>query len=237
MDGTGALVLEVIACSVADAIEAARGGADRLEVAVHMDRRGLTPPIDLVPGIQRGVRLPLRVMVREHDDFRCDRPGELDRLCDAAAQLETLGVDGIVVGFERDGAIDETALSAVLRAAPRTRATVHRAFDAVRDPIAALETLKRYPQVDRVLSAGGDGPWSERATRLTALAAHAQPQITMLPGSGVDAAAIHHLLGAGLLREVHVGSAARVPAQPMAAVSSAAVRNLRQRIDRSDLLT
>lgn len=229
----GALLLEIIACSVADAVEAARGGADRLEVACDMERHGLTPPIEVVREIQRAVSLPLRVMVREHDDFRCDRPGELERLCDSAAQLEALGVDGIVVGFERDGAIDEAALSAVLGAAPRTRATFHRAFDSARDPMKALATLKRHPQVDRVLSAGGEGPWSERAIRLAALAAHAQPQITMLPGSGVDAAAIGHILDAGLLTEVHVGSAARVPAQPTGPVSAEAVRELRRNIDRS----
>jgi copper homeostasis protein len=228
----GRLLLEVIACSVADAIEAARGGADRLEVASAMDRHGLTPPIELVGEIQRTVRLPLRVMVREHDDFRCDRPGEMDRLCAAAAQLEALGVDGIVVGFERDGAVDEAALSAVLGAAPRTRATFHRGFDAVRDPIAALVSLKRYSQVDHVLSAGGEGPWSERAGRLAALVAHAQPQITILPAAGVDAAAIDHLLRTGLLTEAHVGSAARVPPHATAPVSADAVRELRRRIDR-----
>ena len=35
--------LEVIACSVADAIEAEKGGADRLEVISHFERGGLTP--------------------------------------------------------------------------------------------------------------------------------------------------------------------------------------------------
>jgi copper homeostasis protein len=66
------LLLEIIVCSVADAIEAARGGADRLEVARDMDRQGLTPSIEMVREIMRSVRLPLRVMVRETGGFRCD---------------------------------------------------------------------------------------------------------------------------------------------------------------------
>lgn len=43
-----ALVLEAIACTVADAIEAEKGGADRLEVISHFERGGLTPPRALV---------------------------------------------------------------------------------------------------------------------------------------------------------------------------------------------
>jgi copper homeostasis protein len=227
-----ACVLEIIACSVADAIAAARGGADRLEIACRMDRQGLTPPIDMVRQIQRAVGLPLRVMVRETDDFLCSRPGEMDRLRESARDLEALGVDGLVLGFEREGEIDEVALAAVLSVAPRTRVTFHRAFDAVRDQFAALDRLKRHPQVDRVLSSGGGGPWSERCTRLAELAAHGQPSVTILPGGGVDAAAIDQILRTPLLSEAHVGSAARVPPQPTAPVSAEAVRTLRRRIDR-----
>lgn len=117
------LFIEVIVCSVADAVEAERGGADRLEVARAMDQSGLTPPMGMVREIQRAVRLPLRVMVRERDDFHCDRPAELDRLCDTASELDAIGVDGIVVGFERDGAVDVAPLERILRSAPGVRAT------------------------------------------------------------------------------------------------------------------
>ena len=49
------LVLEVIACSVEDAIEARRGGADRLEVISHFEVGGLTPPLELVREICQAV--------------------------------------------------------------------------------------------------------------------------------------------------------------------------------------
>jgi copper homeostasis protein len=226
------MYLEIIVCSVADAVEAARGGADRLEVARDMDRQGLTPPIAMVREIMREVRLPLRVMVRETDDFQCDRPGELERLRDSARALAALGVDGLVLGFERDGAIDERALEAVIRDASQTGVTFHRAFDAVLDPLAALETLKRYPQIDRVLTGGGAGPWTDRCARLARLAEQAQPGITVLPGGGVDGDAIEAIARTSLLTEVHVGSAARIPAVPTAPVSAEAVRELRRRAER-----
>jgi copper homeostasis protein len=227
------LVLEIIACSVEDAIEAARGGADRLEIARGMDRHGLTPSADIVRRIAREVRLPLRVMVREHDDFRCDRPGELERLCDHAREFDRIGVDGLVLGFVRDGEVDERPLAAVLAAAPRTRATFHRAFDALRDPLESLRVLKEHVQIDRVISGGGGGDWRARCARLSEWAAHAHPRIVMLPGGGVDADALVHITRAPRLPEAHVGSAARIPAQPTAPVSAESVRELRRRLHRA----
>jgi copper homeostasis protein len=225
------VLLEVIVCSVADAIEAARGGADRLEVARAMDHQGLTPAIDLVRDIAREVALPLRVMVRETDDFLCGRPGELDRLRESARDLDALGVDGLVVGFVREGTVDHEALAAVLEAAPRTRATFHRAFDATADPRAAIDALRRHPQIDRILTGGGHGSWRERCGRLATLAAYAHPGVTVLPGGGVDAAAVEEIARTPGLTEAHVGSAARVPSTPTAAVSAEAVRALRRRAD------
>ena len=43
-------LLEVIACSVADAVEAEKGGASRLEIVRDLGRGGLTPPLELVCG-------------------------------------------------------------------------------------------------------------------------------------------------------------------------------------------
>jgi copper homeostasis protein len=226
------LLLEVIACSVEDAIEAARGGADRLEVARAMDQQGLTPPVSLVRDIAREVRLPLRIMVRETDDFLCDRPGELDRLCERAREFSALGVDGLVLGFARDGALDAAALAVVLDAVPGTRVTFHRAFDATADPLETIARLRRFPQVDHVLTGGGSDDWPHRCGRLTTLAAHAHPGITILPGGGVDAAAIDVIARTAALTEVHVGSAARVPAVPTGPVSADAVRELRRHADR-----
>ena len=87
---------------VPDAREAARGGADRLEVVRNLEAGGLTPPDDLVRDIAAEVSLPLRVMVRENDGYST-HPGERAALADAAARFADLGVDGIVIGFARDG--------------------------------------------------------------------------------------------------------------------------------------
>src|ERR1043165_8049738 len=62
-------VLEVIVCCVADAVEAQKGGASRLEVVRELDRGGLKPSIQLIQAIKDAVDLPLLVMVRESDGY------------------------------------------------------------------------------------------------------------------------------------------------------------------------
>ena len=62
-------ILEVIACSLTDAIEAEQGGAGRLEIVSELKRGGLTPSFDLVAEIKQRVAIPLRVMLRESEGF------------------------------------------------------------------------------------------------------------------------------------------------------------------------
>jgi len=105
----------------------------------EIERDGLTPSIDLVRAIQAEVRLPLRVMVRDSDGFTIKRPEELRSLQRTFGILADLEVHGAVVGFARDGRLDLDAIHAVLSAAPHLPVTLHRAFDSVHDPFAAID--------------------------------------------------------------------------------------------------
>ena len=222
-----AVTLEVIVMSIDDAVEAARGGAHRLEVVRDLHRQGLTPPVDLVRAIQREVPLPLRVMVRESDGFACGSEDERRRLVDAAAAFGALGVDGLVVGWTIGDRVDEETLARVLEAAPSTRATFHHAFDALPDPERALAILQRYSQIDRVLTRGGTGDWPSRCPTLKRYVDLAKPHITVLPGGGVDGNALNTLAACDGITEAHVGRAARAGDAIDGAVSADKVRALR----------
>ena len=126
-------ILEVIACSVADAIAAQKGGASRLEVVRELDRGGLTPSITLVRAIKEAVDVPLRVMVRESDGYAIADEVEIEKLCEAASELSNLGVDGLVMGFLMRGTIDLELTSRVLDCAPGLNATFHHAFEDASD--------------------------------------------------------------------------------------------------------
>jgi len=223
----GRLILEVIATSVEDAVEAARGGAHRLELVRDLARGGMTPSIDLVRRIQREVPLPLRVMVRESNGFACGSDSERRTLADQAKALDALGIDGIVVGWTRDGRIDEEALAGVLEAASSLRATFHHAFDTLPDPEAGLRVLQRHRQIDRVLTGAGPGTWASRCVMLERYARWTHDRIGILPGGGVDEDALRALARCTGVSEAHVGRAARAGHTVEGRVSADAVRTLR----------
>jgi copper homeostasis protein len=202
-------ILEVIACTVADAIQAQKGGASRLEVVRQLDRGGLTPSIELVRAIKQAVDLPLRVMVRESDGFGTTDEMEIERLCDASSAFSTLDIDGLVLGFLDRGAIDLDLTSRVLACAPGLNATFHHAFEDAADQLQAVTQLKSLPQVDRILSSGGSGELEQRRERLAAYEQAAAPEIKIIAGGGIDVNAIEILRHTTAIREFHVGRAAR----------------------------
>jgi copper homeostasis protein len=224
------LLLEVIVQTVADACAAADGGADRLEVVRSIRDGGLTPSPLLVEAIAAATSLPLRVMIRENAGYESS-PGEWRVLQQAAADLASIGVDGLVAGFARGGELLLDDLSIVLDAAPGVPVTFHRAFDTLADPGGAVEVLARIQPIDRILTSGGDGTAGERCARLRELSARAAGRLVILAGGGVDEETFAAFVRDGCVREIHVGRAARDGIDPEGPVAAARVRRLRDLAD------
>jgi copper homeostasis protein len=220
------VLLEVIVQTLADAREATAGGADRLEVVRDIQTGGLTPPLSLVQAIAAETPLPVRVMVRENSGYGT-HARERGALRTAAAQFHDAGVDGIVIGFARDGrpALDD--LVHVLDAAPGVRVTFHRAFDQLHDPLAAIDELAGVKQIDRILTNGGGRTAESRCRAFRAYTARAGGRIQILAGGGVDEEAFALFARTRCVREIHVGSAARSGGDLTGPVSAARVRRLR----------
>ncbi len=223
-------VLEVIVSSL-HAIEAERGGAARLEVVRDLDRGGLTPPLGLVHDIVATVRIPIRVMVRESDDYAVSGPRERDDLCRTGGELSALGIEGLVLGFVRGSSVDLDTTMEVLAAAPGLWATFHHAFDDLGDLIEALAALKTCGRIDHVLTRGREGTVEGRAAWLRTVARAAWPEISIILGGGVDASVIRALRRETSLGAFHVGRAARVPESATGCVSATKVRALRDLLE------
>lgn len=224
-------LLEVIAATVEDAVAAEAGGASRLEIVRALDQGGLTPSVEVVREICGAVSIPVRVMVRESPTFTIANAEERRRLWEAARDFAALGVDGLVLGFLNEqavesGGIDVLATAEVLACAPGIKATFHRAFEAAQDPARAMAALKRVPQIDRILARGGDGSAQQRRAHLEALAQMGAPHIRILAGGNLTVEDLPEICNSAVLREFHVGSAARDPEKPLAPVSSAKVRQV-----------
>lgn len=204
--------LEVIVMSAAEARVAAAGGADRLELVRDLDTGGLTPELEIVREVTAAVSIPVRVMLRENASMSLANAAELKTLQTKAAQIQALPINGLVMGWVTSaGAVDVSSLEAVLAHAGQCPVTFHRAFEHLADPFAGIRVLKRFPQIDKILTNGGPGSWAERKQRLRAWSDTALPEIHILVGGGLSDTEIADLIADPKFPEVHVGRAARTP--------------------------
>lgn len=224
-------LLEVIACTVEDAVEAELGGADRIELCRALMVGGLTPDSMLVRQVMKRAGIPVRVILRETDAPTAYGEADFARIEEHLRHIRDLDIDGLVMGFVRSGEVETQKLERVLTLAPHRRVTFHRAFDEVADRIAALQVLKRYSQVDRVLTNGVDDDPESRRKRLESLQSAADPEITILAAGGTDEQMLRSLASSSIIREIHVGRAARMPAIHTGPVMRDRVERLRRLID------
>jgi copper homeostasis protein len=225
------LVLEVIVCSVADAIEAEQGGAKRLEIIRDFAFGGMTPELEFVREVKKAVSVPVRVMLRESEHYSVTDEREIEQLCACARELAALEVDGLVLGFIREGQIDVELSKRVLSCAPGLNATFHHAFEETGDAGQAIERLKTLGQVDRILTAGGRGDLPQKMKRLGTYQRTANPEIKILAGGGLDIQLLKEIRANTGISEFHVGRAARFQSQIDGPVHSELVRELVKAIE------
>jgi copper homeostasis protein len=126
-----------------------------------------------------------------------------------------LPIDGLVLGFLKEtpgGArqINHDLVSSVLARAPNLKATFHRAFEELPDPIGAIGELKRHPQIDCILSGSPGGTaWAAALDRFVKWERAARPEIRMLLGGGIDREVVKIFCKASTIRAFHAGRAVR----------------------------
>jgi copper homeostasis protein len=226
-----ALFLEVIVTSVADAVEAEAGGADRLELVAALEHGGLTPDFKTVENVLAAVTIPVRVMLRRNPSMSIKDSSELDRLKDDARRLKGWPIDGLVAGFLKDHAIDEDPIAQLAACASGIPITFHRAFDEAYPVTDALEVLKRLPQVDRILTHGSANSWPDRLASALQLQKMAGPKLKIIFAAGLQVARLAEETASIDDLEIHVGRAARAPQDVTGHVSRdkvAALKNLRR---------
>jgi copper homeostasis protein len=209
----------VIAQTVADAVEAEVGGADRLELVRDLDQDGLTPPPELVSAVRQAVRIPVYVMVRPANRFTLE-PGDGAVLAEHARAAVNAGAHGIVFGYVNSiGGPDIQTLALIREAVgPEIGLTFHRAFDRLSDPFAALPVLAEHG-VERVLTSGGASTAAEGQATLSALVAPAAAYgLKIMAGGGLTPANVRALVRITGVTEVHFGVGVRVPPLPVAPV-------------------
>lgn len=220
------VTLEVVVATVADAIAAEEGGADRLELVANLSEGGTTPSAGVITAIRRATRLPIYLMIRPRGGFFHFSPAEVDAMVTDARIARELGADGLVVGaLTPDGSVDRETMVRVLNEA-RLPATFHRAFEEITDKAGALEQVASLPYVQRILTSGGAAKPETAVETLRNLIN--QKKLEIMVGAGITRSNAAFILRATGATALHTATAVRDPALPTAGVSAKLVAELRR---------
>lgn len=204
------VLVEACVDAIDSAVEAERGGADRLELCGELLQGGVTPSAGLIGAVRERVKIPVFVLIRPRTgDFLYDAD-EVDVMVRDIAAAREMDVDGVVIGaLTRDGDVDIGTVHTLMAAAGRMKLTFHRAFDFARDREGALEALVDLG-AHRVLTSGGAATALEGAASLASLVRRANGRIKILAGGGINAGNVAAVVRGSGVVEVHVRAATRV---------------------------
>jgi copper homeostasis protein len=207
------VIVEAAVESLDDALAAAAGGADRLELCANLDAGGTTPSATLITAIRERVELPLLVMIRPREGDFVYSDDELSRMYEDVAMARALGASGVVFGvldtFDR---LDLERTAALVEAADGLSVTFHRAIDEVPRRVIAMDALAALG-VTRVLSSGGAPSASDGMDELRAMVQRAGDRLTVVAGGGVRANNARTIVERTGVTELHArcgGDAARI---------------------------
>jgi copper homeostasis protein len=198
------VLLEICCGSIDDAIEAEKGGADRVELCSALFLGGLTPSLGTIQEAKRRLKIPVVVMVRPRAGGFAYSEAEMASIeRDVEAAVEA-GADGIVFGIlQADGRIDLARCRRIRQLIGERQAVFHRAFDVTPDPYEALEQLVDL-RITRVLTSGQKDSVPEGVELIRKLIERAGERIEILPGGGIQSWNVKEMIEKTGCRQVHL---------------------------------
>ena len=185
------MIVEICVQSLDGAKMAQAMGADRLELCMGLEVGGLTPSMGLIRQVKSQTQIPVHVLIRPRIGGFHYSPEEVNTMIhDLRLAIES-GADGIVIGaLNPDFTLDLKTLERLIHEAktlnPKIHITAHRAFDWVPNP---ADSVKLFGDLGcHTLLSSGQAPTAlEGFELLQSLNAQFGNQITIMPGSGINA--------------------------------------------------
>jgi copper homeostasis protein len=198
------ILLEICCGSLDDAIEAERGGADRVELCSALFLGGLTPSLGTIAEADQRLRIPFMAMVRPRGGGFCYSAAEFASMERDIELAVDAGAEGVVFGIlHEDGAVDVERTRRLAARAGQRQTVFHRAFDVTPDPFVALDQLVDLG-ITRVLTSGQKDTVPEGAPLIRRLLEHADGRIEVLPGGGIAAWNLLECVERTGCRQVHL---------------------------------
>jgi copper homeostasis protein len=210
------MILEICANSIDSALNAEKGGADRIELCANLELGGITPSPGTIIQCVKQLSIPICVLIRPRSGDFIPSEEEFKVIIDDVRFCDEIGVEAVVIGIlNPDNTIDLDRMKIIIEAARSMDVVFHRAFDQVPNPMEALEQLIELG-VKRILTSGQSNTAPEGMSLIKQLVETAQGRIDILAGGGLNASNITAFIKATGVKEIHSSAKAivRSSAQP-----------------------
>jgi copper homeostasis protein len=198
------ILVEACVESPAAARQAETAGADRVELCRNLDVGGTTPDLALVERTRQLLTIPLHVLIRPRSGDFHYAGDEISVMLQDIAAVARLGADGVVIGaLDAAARVDRAVTRTLKEAAHPMTVTFHRAFDQVRNPFEAAETLMELG-LPRVLTSGGAPSAAEGIPVLAELVRRGAASLTILAAGGIRAPNARRIVEETGVAELHL---------------------------------
>lgn len=198
------MLLEACVNSALSAVEAQKGGADRVELCENLHDGGTTPSAGAIWFARKNLKIQLFVMIRPRGGDFLYSGDEFEIMKEDIRMAKTLGSDGVVFGILKpDGRIDLERMKELVDLSRPMGITCHRAFDMTTDPFDAMDQLIKLG-IDRILTSGQQPTAPQGAGLIKALITRSAGRIIIMPGSGVKEHNIAELIRNTGAKELHI---------------------------------
>ncbi len=222
------MLVEIISTTFDQALQAKKYGADRIELVNGMLEEGLTPSLGVIKKIKEEIGIPFVVMIRPHGKSFVYSKNDLDTMVRDIRIIEPVGVDSFVLGaLDENNNIDEEALKLLLSNIENTPVAFHRAFEEVPDYKKAMDTLKKYPKINRVLTTFGSKDLKKDISKIKEYLDYAKSiDLNIIIGGGVNLDNLEILVKETDISQIHIGSAAKINRNPILDLDPEAVEKI-----------
>jgi copper homeostasis protein len=180
------MIIEICANSFESAKAAQDGGANRIELCSDLSVGGLTPSRDSIQKVVGDLNIPVHVLIRPRGGNFVYLKEEIELMLDDIVFCKKAGCSGIVSGaLTLENTIDEKVTRQLIAASEGMEFTFHRAFDVVKDPSEAIESIMQLG-VTRLLSSGQQHKAIEGIEMLKQLKSLSEGKLQIMPGSGIN---------------------------------------------------
>lgn len=201
---------EICANSATSALEAQKGGANRVELCAGIPEGGTTPSYGEMVVARSLLDIRLHVIIRPRGGDFLYTPSEMKAMLCDIEMARKAGADGVVFGcLTPDGAVDMARMRELMKAAEGMSVTFHRAFDVCRDPFEALEQIIELG-CDRILTSGQKATAEQGIPLLRSLQERAAGRIILLAGCGVNEQNIARIAAETSIQEFHFSARRQV---------------------------